>query len=451
MTALRVLVISGSPWSANNSFGNTYQTIFDAAGDIELCSIYCAEGVPDPGHVVSAFQITESSLIRNLLDRSFPSGQMLGETRTDGGRSAEPGDAPRPLSLEGITESARRYRFYFYELARVARSVIWRLGRWASPELERFVHDAAPDLVFFQIGNASHLRRLALWAHRLTGAPLVGHIVDDPYSLKQVSFSPLFWATRLKQRSQIREIVAAASMVYVITDQQREEYQNMLHRECKVLTKLADFRGEVDCREPSSPDGVVWFTYAGNIGNGRVESLRRIAKAIDGANRNGGRGRLRIYTMTPVTRRMRQRLRLPVVELYGAVDPEDLKEVYNTSSVLVLVEPVDLRGRLSVRLSFSTKIVEYMRTGRCILAYGSGNTASIQYLEKSRAAMVVKPEDSIDAKIEALIRDEGMRRRYAKDAWSAGRRNHDASLVGAWLGPELRRLAAGGANENTSD
>jgi hypothetical protein len=74
---VRILVISNTPWRDDNSFGNSYTSIFKGIKKIELANIYCNYGAPDNDLVAHHFQITEKSLIHNLLNPKYPSGRVV--------------------------------------------------------------------------------------------------------------------------------------------------------------------------------------------------------------------------------------------------------------------------------------------------------------------------------------------------------------------------------------
>ena len=60
---MRILVISNTPWSNDNSFGNSFSNIFEGIPDIEVANIACRPGHPTSYLVKKYFQITEKSLI----------------------------------------------------------------------------------------------------------------------------------------------------------------------------------------------------------------------------------------------------------------------------------------------------------------------------------------------------------------------------------------------------
>ena len=74
---MKILVLSSTPWSNDNSFGNSFSNIFEGITDVEIANIACRPGMPTSCVVKRYFQITEKALIRNLKDSSLPTGKEI--------------------------------------------------------------------------------------------------------------------------------------------------------------------------------------------------------------------------------------------------------------------------------------------------------------------------------------------------------------------------------------
>lgn len=328
-------------------------------------------------------------------------------------------------------------------VGRNLEALLWWVGPWKSAELDAFIDEFAPDLLFVPLYSSAHMNRLTLHLRERTGAPLVAYVSDDVYSLRRLSISPLFWARRIGSRRLIRQVIRQCDRLYVISDSQKVDYSEALGVECSVLTKLGDFSG----LQPPAPDDTargdqIVFTYAGNVGNGRWKSLCEIGRALDRASETGHSGRLDIYTMTPLSRRMRRSFNCcRSIRLHSAVSPDKLRRVFEESDILVLVEPTDVKGRQTVRHSFSTKIVEYLEAGRPILLRAATGQASANYLKMRGAAMVSTPRDDLEQQVQDLMTDRELRLEFARNGWNLGRENHNLETELPKLESYLKRLA----------
>lgn len=405
--------------------------------DVEIASIYCSPGCPDPNLVRRAFQITPSSMLASIAGKVSTSGMEI-----------------RPLdefSNPAVDESLVRRISIVLKKSTIGRMVgrnlealLWWVGPWRSEELDKFLSETAPNLLFVPLYASAYMNRLVLHILSKTGVPLVAYVSDDVYSLRQFSLSPVFWIRRLGARRLIRRVTQVCDSLYVISNLQKEEYEKSLGVECRVLTKLADFSGT----QPPAPlrsetdSGETIFTYAGNIGNGRWKTLRDIGRALTSASEPGNVGLLHIYTMTPVSRRMSRAFEgTRSIRVHSALPPDQLRRILDRSDVLVLAEPTDIRGRLSVRHSFSTKVVEYMQTGRPILLRAAVGQASGEYLSLNRAAMVSTTNDNLEQQVRELMTNIHLRSDLARAGWELGRQNHDITKEVPKLERYLRSLA----------
>ena len=114
---MKILVLSSTPWTNDNSFGNSFGNIFEGIPDIEIANIYCKYGKPNTNLVSRFFQITEKSIFRNLKNPKVPSGQ---EVFMD---ESVPTDVVEPKSANLARK--KRWVIMFW-----ARDLIWKFGRW---------------------------------------------------------------------------------------------------------------------------------------------------------------------------------------------------------------------------------------------------------------------------------------------------------------------------------
>ena len=98
------------------------------------------------------------------------------------------------------------------------------------------------------------------------------------------------------------------------------------------------------------------------------------------------------------------------------------------ADVLLHVEPTDAKDRLMFRLSFSTKLVDYLYNAKCILALG-GATASMQYLIENNAGIVEMDDSKIKNRLMDIVEKPEQITEYAEKAWACGVRNHKIKTI----------------------
>ncbi len=109
---------------------------------------------------------------------------------------------------------------------------------------------------------------------------------------------------------------------------------------------------------------------------------------------------MKVYTATPISNEMRKSLDIKgACSLMKPVPVSQVAEIQRQSDIVVHVEPFALSERYKARLSFSTKIVDYLQSGRCILAIGWEETGGIEYLRNMDAAITITEPSTIKSKL----------------------------------------------------
>lgn len=402
---MRVLVISYLSWRNDNNSGNTFSNLFEGLEDeAEFAHIYCRDSKPLNSVCHRYFQIPEHDI-------------MPGRGSKGGIGSAFYVEHPEESEQESFSASYDKMRTMRWNVFYFGRDVLWDLAKWRTPQLDAFVDDFNPDIVFGNLTNMPIIHKIMGYVCGRWDVPLAFFCWDDVYLLSKRSLSPFYWAMRHTQRKWIRRSVSRASVLYAITKEMADEYGAALGKRFSVLTKGHDF-GERPAYD--GPHGPVKYVYAGNIGAGRWKTLATLAAALE----RDGSGGLDIYTLTPVDDAMRAQLERPgASRLCGAAAPSELPAIHAAADVLVAVEPTAENDRRQCRLSFSTKLVDYFQAGRCLLSVG-GPTASTEYLAREDAAIVAHDEAELDRAVAAIGSEPGLVQEYARKAWDCGARNH---------------------------
>ena len=111
------------------------------------------------------------------------------------------------------------------------------------------------------------------------------------------------------------------------------------------------------------------------------------------------------------------------------VVPNDMvMKVLQGADILVHIEPLSLKNRLFYRLSFSTKLVDYFKAGKCIIGFGK-NTASLKYIEDNQCGIVINHPSELKKKLVTLIDNSKIITEYSKRAWLCGFKNHQIEPI----------------------
>ena len=267
------------------------------------------------------------------------------------------------------------------------------------------------------------------------------------YSLKQFSFSPLFWIDRIMQRHSIRNLIKKCCKLYTISVEQKIEYAKTLHIDTELLYKGKVF---ADNKKNTNIKGkVLQFIYTGNLYSGRYNTLLKICKKIERCNQEKLKAQIHIYSSTDLSNRQKKNLNIGNSSFFeGSVSEEKVAELQDSADVLLHIEPMSLKGSLLCRLSFSTKLVDYFYNGKCIFAVGSERCSSIRYLKRKDAAIVAVSIEEAEKKIDSLLTNVTLIEEYAKKAWRCGQENHQIGDIQSRLKWDFERIIKGESSSN---
>lgn len=431
---MRVLILSRTAWDNGNSFGNTFTNLFSNIDDIEIANIYTGSGKPNNTVVSKYYQITEKMLISNIRNKNNLAGK---EVFYEESKQYEDTFNENAMNFA----KKKRWQILFW-----IRDFIWKIGRWKTDELLKFVDDFKPDIIYTPIYYSKYMCNLNLFFKEYLNIPMVGHVTDDVYTMKCLRFSPLFWIDRIMIRTKVKKLVMKCEYIDTFTDIQKNEYEKIFNKPFHILYKSADFSGNVpEYRQDNVPLKLV---FTGNISSGRWRSLLLIANGLKEINKEEIKAQLVIYTATPMSLKMKKALNIQdSVLLIGSVPANQIKEIQEDADFLVHVESFALKDKLQVRMSFSTKIVDYLTRGKCILAIGPSDVASIDYFIKNDCGVSITNRKEMIDKLELIIEDNKIREKYGIKAWNCGMQNHNEQIIKKEFQESLKR----GFYENTSN
>lgn len=422
---MRILILSDTPWNKDNSFGNSFSNIFEGISNIEIANIYCKYGNTDCNIVKRSFQITEKSLIKNLLNKNLPSG-----IETNSFKAIE-----LNITEEHTFNQVRKQRLQVYFWM---RDLIWKIGRWKSSELKRFIDDFRPDLIFQPVYYSNYLSDIALFIKKYTNVPMLGYISDDCYTLKQFSLSPFYWIDRLYKRRKVKKVINNCEILYVISDIQKKEYEKIFNTPCKVLTKGAKFGEERPVYKSTNEN--IRLLYAGNLSAGRQKTLSLISKTIANFNRNGVLITLDIYSASPIKKQNLKIFNENGCKFHGSVSYNEILNIQKECDLLIHIEGMSLKERCAVHQSFSTKIVDFFEMAKPILAVGPKDVASMDYLIRNDAAITATSEKELEEKLRMIIENPKIIKEYGDKAWDCGKRNHQIDNIQKMLKDDFENL-----------
>lgn len=428
----KVLIVSRGVWDDSGT-SSTLTNLFSNYPSEQLAHIYIETKKPNTRCCSSFFQISEYSLVKKFFKWRTKTGQ-----RVDSHYNYDMKIAEKEFSAMSYV---REHRKYIYT---VLREILWLFNGWKSKELKQYIYDEKPDVVWFSGSPLILMNRLSRYVVKTAGKPYCIYEMDDVYSNKNYGRNFIKHMYRIILRRIVKKLVKGSSQLFVISPKMKKEYDAAFGTDSIVLTKGIDFTSV--SYHPYKVESPVRMLYMGQVIYDRLSSLELIGKALDEINKEDKRIVLNIYTNNFVSFQRKNNLVKNNNVFFH--NPVPYSEVYNVicqSDVVVFVESLNDNFKDIARLSFSTKITDYLASGKCIFAVGPKDIAPIEYFKDNDAALVAGSFDEIKNRINDLLQPETIEK-YSIKAFSCGMTNHDKARLDKIVFEKLKEIA----NNNNS-
>ena len=418
---MRILLLLSGSWNDQTSPNNNMTNWFENMPNAEIWTISGSSQLPENKCCSNYFLIGENKMIKSILG--------IGKA---GARYCLHDYSEQSNSLCGsieISQNKKIKNFFSSELARLARDIVWRFGKYDMVGLKKFIEDCNPDIIFSQRRGSIKMCRLEKTVSSLTNAPMVAYTGDDEYSLKQFSLSPIFWIRRFWVRAWLKKVIPTYKLFYNQSVRQMKEFSSEFNVSTKFLVKCGEFDEEKIHTQLGSP---IQLVYAGKLYCNRWKTLGMIADAIREVNDACGETKfqLNIYTGDSITNKQNRKLndgRHTII--HGKVSASELTTIYKKTDIVLHVESFDLKNRLLTQDSFSTKIMDCLASGCAVMAVCWEGHAAYQYLKEKDAAITASSKTEIAEKFKLLSENPMMVFQYARKAYECGKKNHQREQI----------------------
>ena len=97
--------------------------------------------------------------------------------------------------------------------------------------------------------------------------------------------------------------------------------------------------------------------------------------------------------------------------------------------MVVFAEALSGKEANVAKLSFSTKITDYLSNGKCILAIGKEDIAPIDYFRRNDSALIANSKDEIENRVREIINNPMLTDDYGEKAFVCAVRNHERGMM----------------------
>lgn len=422
---MKILTISSTTWDNSNSFGNTFSNLFGGMEDVEIYNIACRNGISDNYVTAKEIQMTDKSVLKSILRFNYDPCWEI--TKIQNNEKVN-----EVLSVNAI-KNRRTISF-------VIRDLIWKLGRWKKSKcLQNFLKQYKPDVVYLPIYATPYMCDIQQYIIDKLGVPVVGHISDDVYNLPpDLSFDARIYRRYLQKK--LARLIKSCKYLEVFAQNMADEYSELFDIPCYLIGKGVteeEINNIPSYREQNND--ALKIIYTGNISAERFSVLYLLGKTIDDNFKD--KAVVDIYTQTHLSKEMEEGFNeLKSIRLKGAVAGSEVKNIQKSADFLLHIEGFSEKSLFEVKMSFSTKIIDYMLTGVPILAAGPSQANSIMILEKENLATVITDPQDMCETLRKLFNKETDVAEQKNNVISYLKRERDIDIIQKGIYNRLKAL-----------
>lgn len=424
---MRILIVSRNTWDDSAGISSTLSNLFEGFNPDEVAHLYIETKQPNTRHCNHFYQISEFGLIKRLYKWNYKTGHAFD---ADGKLFVDESAAAKE---ESTFSYVRGHRSFFLS---IAREILWLLNGWRTKELRRFLVDFNPDVVWLDGSPLVLMNKLYQYVLKVTQKPAAIFLMDDVYTYESCgSFSQKVYKFWL--RKHVRRVVKSCKKVFVISPKMKREYDELFAINSTILTK-----GIIPIQDYSLPEvhKPIRLVYLGQIMYGRLDTIVQLVNSLKEVNKDAIKVVFSIYTNNEIPLETRDKWQsLSFVHVEKPVPYSEVPNVISQNDILLFVESFQKEQKSVARLSFSTKITDYLASGKCIMGIGPSDIAPIEYLREEDAAIIVSDLSKITGVLNGL--SEEVVRNYARKSYELGKKNHSKERVQKIITEGLQSIA----------
>ena len=413
----KILSISLSTWHKDSGI-HTQTDLFKFYDKNKIAQIYTKSDLPNTPVCNSFFRISENEIIKSVIKRNAVGKRVYNGQKVD--------EATQKAIKEEAALYTKAHKKKSWTLT-LARELVWSLGKWKTKALQAFIDEENPDIYFIPIYPVIYMGKLQLYILKKHPKPYVCYLWDDNFSYKPCRGNLLSYIHRYFLRKTVKKLAVNCTEMFTMTSTQKKEIDSEFNINSILLTKGINYDNlEFKEKELSSP---IRMVYTGNLFIGRAASLVEISKALAEINKDGEKITLDIYSPTVMDSKTMEYLNSNGCHFNGNVPKSEVDSIQQSADIVVFVESLKKDHRFDARLSFSTKLTDYFKNGKCIFAIGDKTIAPIEYLRQNDCAIIANEYNEIAPQLKRIIDNPEIIKDLSRKSFDCGKKNHNENDI----------------------
>lgn len=410
---MKVLIISYNPLTLYNNGGKYILSLFSTFSKQEMCQVYFKDVLPDKARCESYYRVTDNDVLKSFALKSKQ--HELSEEELE-----------ENVSKQIISYSMRADNYRYAKL--LIRDLVWKIAPWKK-DMYRWIEKERPDCIFSDTGDSCFIYDIAMNVSRKYNIPIIASFGDDYYGIKAEPKQFIKRVQLFLLRRKLHQFIPKCAKVITINDMFSEYYSDVFSIPLdKTVFSMAngsnyDFS---DYDATTSENSIIKLGYLGNISLGRGDNLLEIGKALDCINaKEHTNHELLVYAKDYLDFAKKSK-EIASIKYMGFVSGEKFISALLDVDILIHTESFSKENIEMTKLSLSTKIADSVNTGKCILAYGPKDIASMKHLENNNCAHMIYSPNQLENQLEILLTDASLRKSYIEKAKECAQKYHNS-------------------------
>lgn len=406
----RVLIVSAAPLSTTSATGITLQNLFSGWPKERLAQIYDDASVPDPSTCGSYRRFSSGDMPVVRIAKS-----ALQQFRSGNSKTVEVAHALGTV----IPSGSIAYGFL---------SACGDIAPFSLPDsICEWVASFQPDVIYSVLGSV-RMMNVVLKLNEQFSTPIVAHFMDD-WPSTAYSSSWKLAVPRAILDAKLRSVLARSPRRMTICEDMATEFSDRYGGHFESFMNCVEIPSQIpQCGERKNDE--VRFGFVGGLHLNRWRSLLSVVTALQELKNQGAAIVLDVFAPEKDLKSYGALFsHFSVIGEMLTLKAHEVNEKLTQFDVLVHVESFLKEDSLYTRLLVSTKIPQYMASGRPILAFGPSALSSVRYVERAGAGLAVGIENDIPALKQAagqLVESPSLRESLGGRGFHVASRSHSA-------------------------
>ena len=402
-----VLILSVNPLDSDSNNGKTISSFFYNYPPNNISQLFFHRSSPKSTICKNFYRISDEDVLSFL----FGNAKKLGKIVTNFENQTR-------IFSDSFTNKLRKSLFF-----KLLRNLLFIISLIINKDYISWIKDFKPEIIFLCGGDANFLYPLANYLARKFNIKIVNYVTDD-YLLFKFSLNPFYFINRMWTRFEFLNLSKKAyTSTFTIGPQMTDYYKFKFGIKSKPLMNLVRLDNFKFYSENLNPSKLV---YIGGLHSNRWKVIKKLVLTI---KENNLSLTLDIFTFDKLNKGFSKFLKkYQFVNFRGSIKGSEVSSKLLEYDVLLHVEAFDRHSKNITFLSVSTKIPEYLSTGKPILAIGPKNISSMQYLSQNRIAITCNNNKEIKLKL-STINNQRLLKDMNINSFAIIQRNHEINKI----------------------